>query len=197
MVFVAVALGYLMGSIPFAFVLARRVRGIDIREAGSGNVGAANVLRTSGVLAAITVMALDVCKGAGSVIVVQRLVMDGAAPAAAGVAAIIGHIYPVWLRFRGGKGVATAAGVFAVLTPWALLPVIALFIATVWVTRFISLGSVVATLALGPLAYAMDARSTAVLAALASAAVIVFRHRANLARLRSGTERRIGQRVSG
>jgi glycerol-3-phosphate acyltransferase PlsY len=196
MVFAAVAVGYLLGSIPFAFVFARRLRGIDIRQAGSGNVGAANVLRTSGVVAAVVVMALDACKGVGSVIVVQRWMVDGAAPAAAGIAAIIGHIYPVWLRFRGGKGVATAAGVFAVLTPWALLPVIAVFIATVWFTRFISLGSVVATIALGPLAYVMHAPSSAVLAALASAAVIVFRHRANLARLRSGTERRIGQRVN-
>ena len=191
----AIAFGYLLGSVPFAFVLSRRLRGIDIRRTGSGNVGAANVLRTSGVVAAVAVMALDACKGAGSVLLVQRWAAGDAAPAAAGVAAVIGHIYPVWLHFRGGKGVATAAGVFSVLTPWAMLPTVAVFVATVWLTRFISMGSVAATVTLGPLAYALHAPDAAVLAAAASAAVIVFRHRGNLARVRAGTERRIGQRV--
>jgi acyl phosphate:glycerol-3-phosphate acyltransferase len=192
---VAVAIGYLLGSIPFAFLLSRRLHGIDIRQAGSGNVGAANVLRTSGVSAAIMVMALDVAKGAGSVLVAQRWTGGDAAPAAAGLAAIVGHIYPVWLRFRGGKGVATACGVFSVLTPWAMLPALGLFVGAVWATGFISLGSLTATVALGPIAYAMDAPRAAVAAALGSAAVIVFRHRSNLARLRTGTERRIGARV--
>jgi glycerol-3-phosphate acyltransferase PlsY len=193
--FAAVAFGYLLGSVPFAFVLSRRLRGIDIRQLGSGNVGAANVLRTTGVRAALTVMALDACKGAGSVLVVQRWAGGDTAPALAGVAAIIGHVYPLWLRFRGGKGVATAAGVFSVLTPLALVPALAVFVVTVWMTRFISLGSVVATLALGPIAYVLNAPEIAVFAAVVSAAVIVFRHRANLARVRAGTERRIGYRV--
>lgn len=195
MLFAAVAFGYLLGSVPFAFVLSRRLRGIDIRQLGSGNVGAANVLRTTGVRAALTVMALDACKGAGSVLVVQRWAGGDTAPALAGVAAIIGHVYPLWLRFRGGKGVATAAGVFSVLTPLALVPALAVFVVTVWMTRFISLGSVVATLALGPIAYVLNAPEIAVFAAVVSAAVIVFRHRANLARVRAGTERRIGYRV--
>jgi glycerol-3-phosphate acyltransferase PlsY len=191
----AVAFGYLLGSVPFAFVLSRRLRGIDIRRTGSGNVGAANVLRTAGVRAAMAVMALDACKGAGSVLLVQRWATGDAAPAAAGLAAVIGHIYPVWLHFRGGKGVATAAGVFSVLTPLALAPTLIVFVATVWLTRFISMGSIVATVMLGPLAYALHAPDAAVVAAGASAAVIVFRHRANLARVWAGTERRIGQRV--
>ena len=195
MLFAAIVFGYLLGSVPFAFVLSRRLRGIDIRQLGSGNVGAANVLRTSGVRAALMVMALDACKGAGSVLVVQRWASGDTAPALAGVAAIIGHIYPLWLRFRGGKGVATAAGVFSVLTPLALLPALLVFVITVWITRFISLGSVAATLALGPIAYALHAPQVAVAAAAVSAAVIVFRHRANLGRVRSGTERRIGYRV--
>jgi glycerol-3-phosphate acyltransferase PlsY len=190
-----VVIGYLLGSIPFAFVLSRRLRGIDIRRSGSGNVGAANVLRTSGVPAAVLVMALDMAKGAGSVIVVQRWLGGEAAPAAAGVAAVVGHIYPVWLHFRGGKGVATACGVFTVLTPWAMAPVIALFVVTVWLTRYISLGSVVATMALGPIAYGLRAPAPVVAAAVGGAAVIVFRHRSNLRRLWSGDERRIGQRV--
>ena len=195
MLLTAIAVGYLLGSVPFAFVFARRLRGIDIRLAGSGNVGAANVLRTSGVRAALAVMALDACKGAGSVLLVQRWAAGDAAPAAAGLAAIVGHIYPLWLRFRGGKGVATAAGVFSVLAPLAMLPVIGVFIGTVWATRFVSLGSIVATVALGPIAYAFDAPPWVVAAAACAAGVIVFRHRANLLRVWSGTERRIGHRV--
>jgi glycerol-3-phosphate acyltransferase PlsY len=191
---VAITIGYLLGSIPFAFLLSRRLQGIDIRRAGSGNVGAANVLRTTGVRAALVVMLLDVAKGAGSVLVAQRWMAGDAAPAAAGLAAIVGHIYPVWLRF-GGKGVATACGVCSVLTPWAMLPALVLFIATVWATGFISLGSLMATIAIGPIAYGMDAPRAVVAAALGAAAVIVFRHRSNLVRLRTGTERRIGVRV--
>src|SRR5688572_13281494 len=110
---------YLIGSVPFAFLLARR-RGVDLRRVGSGNVGASNVLRTSGVSNAVVAMCLDGAKGALAVLVAQRLTVGEATPVAAGIASIVGHIYPVWLRFRGGKGVATAAGVFAVLTPLAL-----------------------------------------------------------------------------
>jgi glycerol-3-phosphate acyltransferase PlsY len=118
-----------------------------------------------------------------------------ALPAAAGFAAIVGHIYPVWLRFRGGKGVATACGVFSVLTPLALPPALAIFAAVVWLTKYISLGSVLASLALPPLAYALGSPAPAVAAALAAATIIVFRHRSNVVRLRTGTERRIGARA--
>lgn len=192
----SVTVGYLLGSIPFAFLLSRRLRGIDIRLAGSGNVGAANVLRTSGVRAALAVMALDLAKGAGSVLIVQRWAAGDAAPAAAGLAAIVGHIYPVWLRFRGGKGVAPACGAFAMLAPAVMLPVVAIFLLTVWTSRLVSLGSVVATISLGPIAYGLRAPAPVVAAAAGAAAVIVFRHRSNLARIRRGTERRIGQRVA-
>jgi acyl phosphate:glycerol-3-phosphate acyltransferase len=119
--FSIILLGYLLGSIPFAFLLSRRT-GIDIRHAGSGNLGAANVLRTSGVGAAVGVLLLDVAKGAGTVLLAHRLTGGDATPAAAGLAAVVGHVYPVWLRFRGGKGVATACGVFSVLTPAAVVP---------------------------------------------------------------------------
>jgi len=101
----------------------------------------------------------------------------------------------VWLRFRGGKGVATACGVFAVLTPLALPPALAVFVAVVWMTKYISLGSVVATIALPPLAYALGSPAPSVLAAFAAAIVIVFRHRSNVWRLRMGTERRLGVRA--
>ena len=190
----AVSIGYLAGSIPFAFLVAR-ARGIDVRRAGSGNVGATNVLRTSGVVTAVCVMLLDLAKGACAVQCVARLAPGAiAAPAVAGVAAVVGHIYPVWLKCRGGKGVATAAGVFLVLTPVAMAPAVALFVLTVWLTRFVSLGSLVGTVALGPIAASLGAPGPVVFAAFASALLIVFRHRSNIMRLMSGTERRVGER---
>ena len=192
---VPILIGYLFGSIPFALLVSRGLAGVDVRRAGSGNVGSANVLRTSGVPAALLVMVLDMAKGAGSVLLADRWSAAASAPAVAGLAAIVGHVYPIWLRFRGGKGVATACGVFAVLTPWAVLPAFVLFVATVWATRFVSLGSLVAALALGPIAYALAAPPASWLAAAGAAILIVFRHRSNVARLHAGTERRIGQRV--
>jgi len=191
----AVLTGYLIGSIPFALLLARRWGVADLRAIGSGNLGAANVMRASGVTAGVLVAVLDFAKGAASVALAQRLRADGAAPAVAGLAAIIGHIYPIWLRFKGGKGVATACGVFCVLTPAVAPPVLAIFVATVALTKYISLGSLVATIALPPIAYVTGSPLPAVLAAVAASAVIVFRHRSNVARLRTGTERRIGARA--
>ena len=185
---------YLIGSIPFALLLARRWGAIDLRRVGSGNLGAANVLRTSGVTAGILVAILDITKGAASVMLATRLSGNAAAPAAAGLAAIVGHIYPIWLRFRGGKGVATACGVFSVLTPLAIPPALAIFLITVTLTKYISLGSLLATLALPPLAYALGSEAAAVVAAFTAASIIVFRHRSNVARLRTGTERRLGAR---
>ena len=190
----SVLLGYLAGSVPFAFLLARRA-GIDVRIAGSGNVGAANVLRTTGAWRGVLVMALDVAKGAAAVLVAGAA--TGAAPVVAlsGAAAVVGHIYPVWLRFHGGKGVAVAAGVFSVLAPVATAIAASLFLVTVWMTRYVSLGSVAATLALPPAAWLAGAPRAVVLAAAATGALILFRHRANLRRLYSGTERRVGARV--
>src|SRR5262245_63939220 len=104
---IAIVLAYLIGSIPFALICARRWGASDLRVIGSGNLGAANVMRASGVMAGVVVAALDVAKGAASVWLAERLGPGPALPAAAGLAAIVGHIYPVWLRFRGGKGVAT------------------------------------------------------------------------------------------
>src|SRR5256885_15614892 len=115
-----IVIGYLLGSVPFALFLARHLGAADLRQIGSGNLGAANVMRASGVKAGILVAALDIAKGAASVALAQRLSPDAAGPALAGLAAIVGHIYPIWLRCRGGKGVATACGVFSILTPAAV-----------------------------------------------------------------------------
>jgi glycerol-3-phosphate acyltransferase PlsY len=192
----AILLAYLIGSIPFALLLARRWGASDLRLVGSGNLGAANVMRTSGVRAGLLVAALDMGKGAASVWLAARLSTNHGIPAVAGFAAILGHIYPVWLRFRGGKGVATACGVFSVLTPLAMAPALAIFATAVWVTKYVSLGSVLAAMLLPPLAYVLGSPAPSVAAAVASAAIIVFRHRSNVMRLRSGTERRLGTSAS-
>ena len=186
---------YLIGSVPFALLTARRWSTADPRRIGSGNPGAANVLRVSGVKAGVLVAVLDVTKGAVTVLLAQRFGGGAAVPAAAGMAAIVGHIYPVWLRFRGGKGVAAACGVFSVLTPFAVPPALMIFLAVVWMTKYVSLGSILASLALPPIAYALGSPAPAVVAASAAAAIIVFRHRSNVMRLRMGTERRIGARA--
>ncbi len=186
---------YLLGSIPFAFLLARRTRGIDLRRAGSGNVGATYVLRTAGPRTAAAVVVLDIMKGAAAVMLADRTAPGLAAPAAAGVAVVVGHIYPVWLRFRGGKGVATAFGVFGVLAPFGAALCLGCFLGTVWATRYVSLGSIVATIALGPIAYLTHAPTPVVVAAVCTSALVIDRHRANLARLQAGTENRWGQRV--
>jgi glycerol-3-phosphate acyltransferase PlsY len=190
---VATFTAYGIGSIPFALILAR-VHGTDLRRIGSGNLGAANVMRASGTTAGVIVAVLDMLKGATAVVIAQRLSDEASAPALAGLAAVIGHIYPLWLRFRGGKGVATACGVFAMLTPAAIGPALGIFVIVVAVTRYVSLGSILASVALPPIAYVLGAETPVVVAAFSIAALIVFRHRSNLARLRAGTERRLGSR---
>jgi acyl phosphate:glycerol-3-phosphate acyltransferase len=191
----AILAAYGIGSMPFAWLLARRFGATDLRRVGSGNVGAANVFRASGATAGLLVALLDVAKGAASVVLADRLGAGPGTAAAAGLAAIVGHVYPVWLHFRGGKGVATACGVFAVLTPAALAPALAVFVTTVWLTKYVSLGSVLATLTLPPIAYAMGSSVPVIAAACGASALIVFRHRANVGRLRAGTERRFGARA--
>jgi glycerol-3-phosphate acyltransferase PlsY len=191
----AILAAYLIGSIPFALILSRRWGQADLRQVGSGNLGAANVMRASGVTAGVLVAALDMAKGAASVWLAERVSSGAALPAAAGLAAIVGHIYPVWLRFRGGKGVATACGVFSILTPPAIPPALAIFAAVVWLTKYVSLGSLLASIALPPLAYALGSPAPAVLAALGASAIIIFRHRSNVVRLRTRTERRLGVRA--
>ena len=189
-----VVAAYLIGTIPFALLLARRW-GADPREVGSGNLGAANVMRASGVTAGVLVAALDMAKGAASVWLARSVSGVAEVAAVAGVAAIVGHVYPVWLRFRGGKGVATACGVFSVLTPLAVPPALVIFAAVVWLTQYISLGSVLASAALPPIAYVSGSPAASVLAAAAASALIAFRHRANVKRVWTGTERRLGARV--
>jgi glycerol-3-phosphate acyltransferase PlsY len=185
--------GYAFGSVPFAFILARRA-GIDVRVAGSGNVGAANVLRTTGMPLGVIVMALDIFKGAATVLLASAVQGTPSAVAAAGAAAVVGHIYPIWLRFHGGKGVAVAAGVFGMLAPVATAAAASVFLIVVWTSRVISLASMAATVTLPSAALLSGAPAPVVAAAVGSGSLILFRHRANLCRILGGTERRMGLR---
>jgi glycerol-3-phosphate acyltransferase PlsY len=188
---VAVTAGYLLGSIPFAFLLARR-RGVDLRRAGSANVGASNVLRTSGLPLAVMAMAFDGLKGALAIVVAERISALPAAPIAAGLASVLGHVYPVWLRFHGGKGVATAAGAFTLLAPAALATASVVFVVAVSATRMVSVGSVSGAVTLAIATALIGSPPLVIGGATLAAAIIVYRHRGNLARLMAGTERRLG-----
>ena len=149
-----VTLGFLLGSIPFPYLLTRR-RGIDLRTVGSGNVGATNALRVSSPGTAITVLALDVTKGSLAVWLAGVLTPQPALVVCAGLAAVAGHVYPPWIGFRGGKGMATTAGVFAVLAPAAAAVSAVIFVALIAASRYVSLGSLGAMAALPPHVRAM------------------------------------------
>jgi glycerol-3-phosphate acyltransferase PlsY len=184
---------YLLGSIPSAWLVSYASGVGDIRRVGSGNVGATNVLRTSGVVPAIVTLILDIGKGAAAVWAARRAGMPDDAAAAAGLLAIAGHVFPVWLRFRGGKGVATAAGVFALLAPLACVAGAAVFVMTIAATRYVSLASVLGTIAMVVAAIAVGYPRATVFVAVAAAALIVARHADNVGRLRTGAEPRLGR----
>jgi len=186
-----VLLGYIIGATPFAYVLASRFAGVDVRRAGSGNVGAANVWRTASRKLAIFAALLDMAKGLAVVLLARGAGQSETVVTAAGVASVVGHIYPLWLRFHGGKGVATACGVFAGLAPRLVWPAAAVFLLTVWLTRYASAGSVAGMLTLMILALSSDSSPAIVLGACVTTALVIFRHRENLKRLMTGTERRL------
>ena len=192
---ILVLAGYLIGAIPFALLLARRKGGTDVRRAGSGNVGAANVLRVAGAPLAVGVMALDLGKGCAAVLLARSAGATEVTLAAVAGAAVAGHVFPLWLRFRGGKGVATAGGAFAVLAPAAAALAAAAFIGVVWLTRYVSLGSMVAAVVLAAAVPFTGASAPVVACAATVAALVLYRHRGNMARLHEGRERRISQRA--
>jgi glycerol-3-phosphate acyltransferase PlsY len=175
------ALGFLTGSIPFGVLLARR-RGVDIRATGSGNIGATNVARVIGVRLGVIVLVLDAIKGALPVALAQRLDLGDPAIAVTGLAAVCGHCFSPWLRLRGGKGVATALGVFVVVAPIAAGIAVAVFAVVAAATRIPAVGSLVATLVLAGVCATRSSPPIALLAA-ACAALIFVRHRSNLVRL--------------
>ena len=190
-----VVLGYLAGSIPFALLVSRAMRLPDPRTYGSGNIGATNVLRSGSRLAALLTVMGDAGKGWAAVLVAQALGLAAVPVALTGFFAFLGHIFPVWLRFRGGKGVATAGGVL-IAFDWRLgTATAAVWLAIVALTRYSSLGAIVAALAAPPLAWWLlgpqDPRFWAV---LAMAVVLLARHHTNITKLRRGEERRIGEK---
>ncbi len=193
------AAGYLIGSIPFGLLISRALAGVDVRQVGSGNIGATNVGRAAGPAAGIATLVLDAAKGALPVLAAAAFLDPagpggGAWPAVAGVAAFLGHLFPPWLRFRGGKGAATAFGVTLALSPWVALAVALAFAAAIGVTRIVSVGSLAgAATCAGGMLVAHGARSPATWAAALMAAAVVVRHRVNIARLVRGEERRIGR----
>jgi glycerol-3-phosphate acyltransferase PlsY len=187
--------GYAIGSLPLGYVAGRRWGGVDLRSVGSRNVGATNMYRVSGIRLGMVVMALDMAKGALAV-VVSAATLTGGDPVAAGVGAVAGHVYPVWLRGRGGKGVATACGAFAVLAPLATAIAAGAFVLAVWSTRIVSAGSLAASVALPAAAALAGSPVATVRGGVVAGALIVWRHRDNLARLRRGTERRLARQGS-
>lgn len=183
--------GYAIGALPLGYLAGRRWGGVDLRQVGSGNVGATNMYRTKGLRLGLLVMALDAAKGALAVALAARAAPGDVDPVVAGVAAIVGHVYPVWLRGHGGRGVATACGVFSQLAPMATLAAALMFVVTVWLTRIVSAGSVAATLTLPWVAWATGLAPAVVWGSAGVAMLILWRHRGNLARMRQGRERRI------
>lgn len=189
-----VAAGYLLGSIPFGLILAKLFAASDIRKAGSGNIGATNVARVAGPAAGILTLALDAGKGAAAVWLSGRFTEHSATPMMfAAVAALLGHCFPVWLKFKGGKGVATALGVFLMLAPLAALSALLVFIAVSFAWRYVSLGSVSAAAAMPLLMYFLWAPGHApplavIFGTLFASALIIHKHDGNLQRLVDGTE---------
>lgn len=184
-------LGYFIGSIPFGLLLTKIMGLGNLREIGSGNIGATNVLRTGNKLAAALTLLLDGGKGALAFWLGAMLSFD--IGLLAGLGAMVGHCFPVWLRFAGGKGVATFLGIVLAINFWVGLGACAAWLVGAFATRISSVGALVASVAAIPLAYVLQNGESAVITALMTA-IIYWRHRANIARIRNGTEPRIGQK---
>jgi glycerol-3-phosphate acyltransferase PlsY len=198
-----VAGSYLLGSLSFSLVVVWVLRRVDLRTLGSGNAGATNVLRTSGRWPALVVLLLDIGKGIVPVQAARRLGAPAELAGAAALATILGHVFPVYFGFRGGRGVATAFGAFLALFPLAGASALGIFLMVVTLSRYVSVGSVLAALAVTPLAWAYGrlgwaAAPSPTLLGLAgpAAMVVILRHGSNLRRLAAGSERRLGERGS-
>ncbi|MEW6582167.1 MAG: glycerol-3-phosphate 1-O-acyltransferase PlsY [Actinomycetota bacterium] len=188
----ATVVAYLFGSIPFGY-LAGRVKGVDIRTVGSRNIGTTNVFRTLGKGWGAAVLVADMGKGLAAVVVADAAA-GGAWPVLAAGAAVIGHLAPVWLRFRGGKGVAVAGGALIGLMPLASAFLVGAWVVIVAVTRYVSVASIVVALAFTPLAWALGYHVEYVVFAGVVSALVLFRHRANMRRLAAGKELRLDLR---
>lgn len=198
----SLAIAYLLGSIPFGFLVVKLTTGSDVRETGSGGTGATNVSRKAGKGAGIATLALDAMKGVAAVLVARAMTGEpGTSWIVAGAAflAVVGHCFPVWLKFKAGKGVATGLGVFLAIVPWAVLAAFLVFLVLVWRTRFVSLGSIAAaafiplwTLAMHLLVEPIPNLVPILAALFAVAALIIAKHAENIKRLLAGTENKFG-----
>jgi glycerol-3-phosphate acyltransferase PlsY len=189
-----VVTSYLLGSIPFGYLLVLTFRGEDVRTGGSGNIGATNVSRKSPALGIMTLL-LDAMKGTAAVWMAHAISPTYLFMSLAALCAVLGHMFPVWLKFRGGKGVATGLGSFIVIAPKAVLVAVGIFIAVVAVFRYVSLGSIVAVAFFPLLVYEMQAYGNApmALAFMATTSLLIIaRHRQNIKRLLAGTENQLG-----
>jgi glycerol-3-phosphate acyltransferase PlsY len=188
-ILISAAIGYFLGSIPFGYLLVKVFRGSDVRTSGSGNIGATNVARTSPALGAAT-LALDALKGAAAVFLVSRIFPgENILPFVAALAAVAGHIFPVWIRFRGGKGVATGLGSFLLLTPKAILLALAIFVALAAAFRLVALASIAAAASLPLLALLLgEGNPHGVLLLAAASPLIIVKHHQNIGRMLRGVE---------
>lgn len=194
------AFSYLLGAIPFGYLAGRFLKGIDIRKYGSGNLGATNVYRTVGKISGIMVLLLDIGKGLLAVILAGYLVLDNLIInkelilIIAGLCAVVGHNWPIYLKFKGGKGVATSVGVFIGLAPLAMLICLGLFVVIVAIWRYISLGSIVIACCLPLLMYHYNYGTYLLIFSILVGIFIILRHISNIKRLISGTENKFGQK---
>jgi glycerol-3-phosphate acyltransferase PlsY len=195
---------YLLGSVPFAFLVVRGLSGVDIRSVGSGNVGATNVLRSAGTPAAAVVLLLDIAKGAAPVVLGRALDAPPAVLGACALAAVLGHVFPVFLGFRGGKGVATAAGAIGAMSPAPMLAAVLVFGVTVAWKRYVSLGSMLAVASFplfayffGQLGWMEPMPRVLLLGSTVAAGLILMRHAENVRRLAVGREHRLGDPLEG
>ena len=188
------AIGYALGAIPSGYLAGRWLKGIDLRDCGSGSTGATNVLRNVGKGPALLVFLLDVGKGALAVLLAKSVGLNDWVQVLAGLAALAGHIWPVWLGWKGGKAVATGLGMFLGLAWPVGLASFGLFMATISLSRIVSLASVVAAIGLPVLMLVAGNSSAYVVVSLVASLMVLWRHRSNIQRLMAGTEPRIGQK---
>jgi len=206
---------YLLGSIPFGFLVAK-AKGVDIRSVGSGNIGATNAMRVLGKPAGVFVLLMDALKGYAACALLAPHIFDQLAPhysglflyfrdepvelqtrffIVAGIFAVLGHNYTCWLKFKGGKGIATTAGVYLALAPWALLVALVVFILAIFVTKYVSVGSIAAAIALTVTVWVMTPHNLFLgIVTTALGALAIYKHKSNIQRLLAGTENRLGQK---
>jgi glycerol-3-phosphate acyltransferase PlsY len=189
------AIGYLLGSMPNGYLAGRWLKGIDLRQCGSGSTGATNVLRNVGKAPALAVFLLDVGKGALAVLLAKSFGLNDWVQVLAGLAALAGHIWPVWLGWKGGKAVATGLGMFLGLAWPVGLACFGLFMAVISISRIVSLSSVVAAIGLPVLMVLAGASGASISVSLLASVMVLWRHRSNIERLIAGTEPRIGAKA--